>query len=176
LGCVYYHSNTIFDKLLLNGQCPQPKTCLSRHPRDCKHWTGDKRGCLKGNLCKYLHNSRGKSIEIKTKKNNHEHESECQNITIDKEIDTEGIDDDLKEIIEARDIVIKEMDEEVVSDEKYDSLKEAIEAKEILIMKKDKEIEKLRLKNESLVENNNKVKRIAWNMDQEIKVLRSKLN
>ena len=137
LDCVYYHSNTICDKLLLNGQCPQPKTCLSRHPRDCKHWTGDTRGCLRENLCKYMHNSTKKGINIKTKKNNNESDSKVQNITV--------------------------------------SPKEATEAKDKVIKEKDEEIARLRSENESLMENNSRMKRIAWKMDQEIKVLRSKL-
>ena len=42
-------------------------------------------------------------------------------------------------------------------------------------MEKDEEITKLRGENEILVEDNAKVKRIAWKMDQEIKLLRTKL-
>jgi hypothetical protein len=41
LDCVHAHSNIICDKLLSNGQCPESKSCPSRHPRDCKHWKED---------------------------------------------------------------------------------------------------------------------------------------
>ena len=61
------------------------------------------------------------------------------------------------------------------TDKKDDTLNEVIDTKEKVIKEKEKEIEKLRLENESLMENNNKIKRIAYNMDQEIKVLRAKL-
>ena len=56
------------------------------------------------------------------------------------------------------------------------SPKEATEAKDKVIKEKDEEIARLRSENESLMENNSRMKRIAWKMDQEIKVLRSKLN
>ena len=62
------------------------------------------------------------------------------------------------------------------TEKKYDTLKEAVEANEKVIKEKEEEIARLRLENESLMENNNKIKRIAWNMDQEIKVLMAKLN
>ena len=62
------------------------------------------------------------------------------------------------------------------TEKKYDTLKEAVEANETVIKEKEEEIARLRLENESLMENNNKIKRIAWNMDQEIMVLMVKLN
>ena len=62
------------------------------------------------------------------------------------------------------------------TEKKYDTLKEAVEANKKVIKEKEEEIARLRLENESLMENNNKIKRIAWNMDQEIKVLMVKLN
>ena len=51
LDCVYSHSNKTCDKLLSMGQWPETKTCLLRHPRDCKRWKGDTRGCLRGKQC-----------------------------------------------------------------------------------------------------------------------------
>ena len=110
-------------------------------------WDRSTRGCLRGKLCSYFHNSGKKGINIITK--NNKSEREVQNITIDKEMSTE---------------------------KKYDTLKEAVEANKKVIKEKEEEIARLRLENESLMENNNKIKRIAWNMDQEIKVLMVKLN
>ena len=150
MDCVYFHSNTICDILLSKGQCPESKTCLSRHPRDCEHWTGDIRCCLRGNLCKYLHNSKKKGINIKKNRNNQEinSESERPNWIVEKEIPTK---------------------------EKDDSHNEVIAEKDNVIMDKDEEITKLRGENDIHVEDNAKVKRIAWKMDQEIKLLRTKL-
>ena len=149
LDCVYSHSKIICDKLLSNGQCPESKSCPLRHPRDCKHWKGDVRGCLRGNDCKYLHDLIKKGINVKGNKNNHDivHESELQNKIINKEMPTE---------------------------KREDSLNEVMAAKEILIKEKDEEIAKLRSENDILIENENRMKRIAWKMDQEIKALRAK--
>ena len=49
-------------------------------------------------------------------------------------------------------------------------------AKEILIKERDEEIAKLRSENGILMENGNRMKRIAWKMDQEIKALRATQN
>ena len=95
-----------------------------------------------------MHNSSKKGIKIKIKKNNNESESKVQNLTVDKEIMTE---------------------------KKTVSPKEATEAKDKVIKEKDEGIATLRSENKSLMENNSRMKRIAWKMDQEIKVLRSKL-
>ena len=96
----------------------------------------------------YLHNSGKKGVNVKRNKSNHEMESESEGRSVDKEITREQRDDSLNEVITEKDKVIKE---------------------------KDEEIAKLRAENESLVEDYNKVKRIACKMDHEIKNLRSKL-
>ena len=96
----------------------------------------------------YLHNSGKKGVNVKRNKSNHEMQSESEGRSLDKEITREQRDDSLNEVITEKDKVIKE---------------------------KDEEIAKLRAENESLVEDYNKVKRIACKMDQEIKNLRSKL-
>ena len=94
-----------------------------------------------------MHNSSKKGINVKTNKNNHETKSCGRNGIIDKDKEsTEEKDDTLNETIAAKDKVIKE------------------------------EIVRLRSENESIIEQNDIMKRIAMNMDKEIKVLRSKLN
>ena len=62
MECVYFHSDKICDKVLSNSKCHQ------RHPRDCKHWMGHSRGCLRRIKCKYLHNPSKKGKNIKTYK------------------------------------------------------------------------------------------------------------
>ena len=64
---------------------------------------------------------------------------------------------------------------EIMTEKKTVSPKEATEANDKVIKEKDEEIARLRSENESHMENNSRMKRIAWKMDQEIKVLRSKL-
>ena len=44
--CEYSHSDKICDQFLTNGICSEPKLCLLRHPKECKFWLGDARGCL----------------------------------------------------------------------------------------------------------------------------------
>ena len=89
-------------------------------------------------------------MNVKTNKNNHETKSGGRNGIIDKdEESTEEKDDTLNETIAAKDKVIKEQNEQIV---------------------------RLRSENESIIEQNDRMKRIAMNMDKEIKVLRSTLN
>ena len=97
-----------------------------------------------------MHNSSKKGINVKTNKNNHETKSCGQIGIIDKDKEsTEEKDDTLNETIAVKDKVIKEQNEEII---------------------------RLRSENESIIEQNDRMKRIAVNMDKEIKVLRSKLN
>ena len=64
--CVYYHTDKICDKFLANGKCEQGRWCLNRHPKDCKFWLGDPQGCLRGQICKYLHKieNKGKNVKV----------------------------------------------------------------------------------------------------------------
>jgi hypothetical protein len=55
--CVYYHSDKICDQYLTNGKCTESRLCLDRHPKECKFWLEDPRGCHRGEICKYLHKS-----------------------------------------------------------------------------------------------------------------------
>ena len=61
-------------------------------------------------------------------------------------------------------------------DKSTDSLKDDIVAKDNLIKDKEEIVSKLKSKIERLIEENNRIKQCAKNMDQEIKVLRSQLN
>ena len=57
-----------------------------------------------------------------------------------------------------------------------DSLKDEFVKKDNLIKDKEEMVSKLKSEIERLVEENNRIKRCAKNMDQEIKVWRSQLN
>ena len=153
IECVYFHSDQICDKVLSNGQCTESKTCLQRHPRDCKHWMGDPRGCLRGIECKYLHNPSNKGRNIKTNKSQQATKSEGLNKKEDKEV-----------------IIDKKVDKVV------DSFKESLATKDNEIKQKEDEILKLKSENKDLFKENEKIKRCAINMDKEIKVLRSRTN
>ena len=139
-------TSPICDQLLSTGKCPESDRCVLRHPGDCEHWTGDIRGCPRGNLCMYLHNYRKKGINIKINKGNHETEIGELNRISEKEISTK------------RTIY---------------SLNEALAAKEKIILDNEKDIAKLGSEIESLSEHDNKMKR---KIHQEITALRSKQN
>ena len=149
--CVFLHSDIICDKVFSNSKCSDSKECLLRHPKDCKHWMGDSRGCLRGDVCKYLHQSSKKGIHIKSNKNYHDTKSETENRRDKHEI-----------------IIEKQNDDNVLV------LKEAIAAKEEDIKRMDENNSKLISENEGLIEENNRFQRILKNMNQEIKLLRSR--
>ena len=149
--CVFLHSDKVCDKVLSNGTCSESKVCLLRHPRNCKHWMGDTRGCLRGDECKYLHISSKKGIHVKRNPNNHDTTRETQNKTDNKEILIEN-----------------------TNDEMVHELTEASDAKDEEIKQMNENVSKLIAENKGLIEENNKVKIILKNMDQEIKLLRSR--
>ena len=49
----------------MNGKCSEPKFCPNRHPKECKFWLGDVRGCLRGDECKYLHKTENQGKKFK---------------------------------------------------------------------------------------------------------------
>ena len=61
--CVYYHCDKVCDKFL-ESECKEPKECSYRHPKECKFWLGDARGCLRGKDCKYLHRVENKGKRL----------------------------------------------------------------------------------------------------------------
>ena len=142
--CIFFHSEKICENFASNGKCLEPETCLQRHPKDCKYWMGDARGCLRGDECKYLHISRKKGMNMKSNKS-------CHKIKNDKEIMNEKKDK-----------------------ESIDSIKEAVDAKDEELKQKDGQISELISEKEGLTEQYNKIKRCAMNMDKEIKLLRSR--
>ena len=146
--CVFLHSDIICDKVLSTGKCSDSKECLLRHPKDCKHWMGDRRGCLRGDACKYLHQSSKTGINIKSNKNYEESESENKRSNQEE--------------------VIEKPDDDTVL-----ILKEAIAAKEEDINRIEGEKFILSSENESLIEENNRFQRILKNMNQEKKRLKS---
>ena len=114
---------------------------------------GDTRGCLRGDECKYFHASSNKGKNIKQNKS-------CPKNKNDKE----SIDD-------TSDRIDEKMDEELV-----DSLTKEAEAKDEEMKQKDEKISELLSEKETLLEQYNRIKRCAKNMDQEIKQLRSRTN
>ena len=100
-----------------------------------------------------MHISSKKGIHVKRNPNYHNTKREPQNKTHNKEIITEKKDDEMDHV-----------------------LKEASHPKDKEIIKMDDKVSKLIAENEGLIEENNKIKRILKNIDQEIKLLRSRTN
>ena len=67
--CTYYHSDKVCDPFLTDGKCANPKLCLLKHPKECKFWLGDRRGCLRGQECNYLHTTDNKGKNVKESAN-----------------------------------------------------------------------------------------------------------
>ena len=151
--CDFFHSDKICDQILSNEKCSEPKTCLQRHPKDRKHWMGDTRGCLRGDECKYLHFSSKKGKNIRENKSYPKNKN-------------------YKEKVNDTPRRIKEKQAEEVND----SFKKELEAKDEEMKRKDNKISELMSEKEDLLEQFNKIKRCAKNMDQEIKKLRSQSN
>ena len=151
--CGFFHSEKICEKILSNEKCLEHKGCLQRHPKDCKHWMGDSRGCLREKDFKYLHVSNKKGKNIKQNKS-------CPKNTNDEEI----INDTSDRIDEKKDELL------------IDSLTKEVEAKEEELKKKEAKISVLLSEKVTLIEENNQIKRCAKNMDLEIKMLRSQTN
>ena len=68
--CAYFHKDNICDQYLTNGKCTNWRLCPDRHPKECKFWLGDSRGCLRGQICKHLHKEENKGKKIKAKDTN----------------------------------------------------------------------------------------------------------
>ena len=46
---------SVCETFLQKGICSK-RGCESRHPKDCRHWTGKPEGCYRKETCDYLHN------------------------------------------------------------------------------------------------------------------------
>ena len=67
--CVFYLSDEVCDQYLKNGKCSEYKLCLKWHPKECKYWLKDPRGCFRGQECRFQHNLPNKGKKIKESKN-----------------------------------------------------------------------------------------------------------
>ena len=66
--CNFYHPENVCDKFLSGNECSD-RGCTKRHPRSCKFWLKDSRGCFRGDSCKYLHREEEKGKQIKDLEN-----------------------------------------------------------------------------------------------------------
>ena len=159
--CSYYHPKEICGNVRREGSCNR-SNCLKRHPKDCKYWKGDIRGCLRGEKCMYLHTNSTKGISIKDSV--HKTDSkEREKIDVDKSTksDVEILDDAKDKGNEIR----KSLNEKICS--------EKSEIQTVLAIK-DKEITKLNKEKDDIVNQMERLKRCVSNMLKEIEMLKSK--
>ena len=74
--CEYSHADKVCDSFRMHGKCSEPKFCPDRHPKECKFWLGDIKGCLRGDACKYLHKTenKGKKLQDHVQKEHDDHQ------------------------------------------------------------------------------------------------------
>ena len=72
--CKFMHSNMVCKDFISKETCLNKKQCLMRHPKNCKYWKGDPRGCLRGDTCKYLHRNNKAYTNVTDSKGGNEFE------------------------------------------------------------------------------------------------------
>ena len=153
--CVYNHSNKVCDEFLTT-RCPDPKSCSYRHPKECKFWLGDPRGCLRGQECKYLHKMENKGRHIKTSEGDCNIEDISNRVlnkedkTIDKDINISNNSD-------------KDNIEEMVID-----MEEKNSPKDDIITSLRNNSKTLETENRILTQQIEKLKRVVTNMNKHI--------
>ena len=108
---------------------------------------GDGRGCLRGDMCMYLHKSSKKGINIKSNQTHDDTKRETQN---------------KQEVL-----IVKPSDDNVLT------LKETINTKEKIIRQMEETKSQLSSENVALIEENGRFQRILRNMSKEMKLLKS---
>ena len=53
--CRFRHSENVCENFLRDGRCEMKQSCPSRHPKTCKYWKREPKGCKRKENCKYLH-------------------------------------------------------------------------------------------------------------------------
>ena len=157
-SCRYLHSHEICNEFISEGKCSQPHQCYYRHPKDCKYWVGDARGCWRGDQCKFLHKASKKGIKVKDfedkSDNNKKVEAETEKESVEKETG----------------ITVNE-----INDEERNKVTKVMELTQTLAHK-EKEVKDLNDKTEKLLDENvnlkkevEKLTRVAKNLHNALK-------
>ena len=160
-GCVYYYSDNTCTEFLRKGMCSEPKSvCLFRHPKECKYWLGDTKGCLCGELCKYLHKTENEGKNIK------EHEQASDSC------------DNKPRVIHPKNNPIRNVKDQQNGKENSDDnnvgMKEESTPKDETNHETKGELVELKKKNKTLNEQLEKLKRVLNNMNNELKAKNGK--
>ena len=102
------------------------KMCKMRHPKSCKFWLKDARGCLRGDSCKYLHlnGEEGKSIKVRGKQTTSKEQDQKSNVTLNG--NTLNIMEEPDLVEEKNNTVNKEIEEIITDEDKTDSVENEI--------------------------------------------------
>ena len=160
--CVYYHSDIICEEFFQKGKCSESQWCLKRHPKECKFWKGDPRGCLRGQQCRYLHKHENKGINIKATElscSTKDNDSKINESKTDKKgKDTHKTSDEQSHgNVVNDDSIVKDMDMDDDKSQNNDNIREW--------MSKSDALEK---ENNVLKEQLNKLQRVVINMNNHI--------
>ena len=157
--CIYHHSDKICDQFLAKGKCTESRLCQDRHPKECKFWLGDPRGCLRGEMCRYLHKheSNGKNV----KHGDIDDRAEAANLLdpmksaheVEKDIDNTSDDKNNGEQNKKEDMIV-DMEEE---------------SSNTGIVKEGTQSANLETENRVLKEQLEQMKRVVLNMDKALK-------
>ena len=96
--CPFLHPDSICDDYLKSGNCDQYRTCLKRHPKECRDWRQSGK-CFQS--CAYLHKS-------------FEHE-QLENDEIEGNMEKLDIDEKADKILVNHDEIVEEMSVEEMS-------------------------------------------------------------
>ena len=156
--CVYFHSENICEQFLVNGKCEVSKRCIDRHPKECKFWLSDPKGCLRGDICKYLHRTENKGTKVKDpeRTSNNSEASRFKTTPAKKTGNDNTRDKQNREKENNVGDIVVDMEEEISS--KYD-----------IILQLRTKSDTLESKNEVLKEELDRLKRVAINMRKELK-------
>ena len=161
--CVYFHKERICDASLQTGVCTEPKgVCWLRHPKECKHWLGDTRGCLRGEECKYLHKTENEGTNLKVHETEHEGNAVGNSSTSPKSIPTKkGKDQDTEKSNDG------EKDSKEISDDNNVDMEEESPPKDTT--NHEMKVVELKMENKTLIDQVEKLKQIVYNMNNELK-------
>ena len=162
--CVYYHSDGICDGFLRTGLCPEPKgDCWLRHPKECKHWLGDTRGCLRGELCKYLHKTENEGKNLKGHEHKH-HASEKEPGGTNPKRDTNNVKDQEKD-----NSTNGEQENKEICDDNIVDMEEEFPLKNNTNDETNRELAELKEEKKTLNDQVEKLQRIIYNMNKALK-------
>ena len=159
--CEFKHVEEICDKFLDEGKCAD-RFCSLRHPKSCKFWVSDPRGCFREENCKYLHNIEKVGSGIKDLEN-----TKKGSESITEKVVSEVVVKSVKEKVD------KTIDKAITAaQEEISELKKLVASKDTLTKEIIDETDQVKAKNKNLNLELEKFKRIVPKMAKQIESLK----